>query len=1370
MLDKPMRGRAAVAELGDQLAVAAARNDLRPAELRTLLRTDSAVWVDRQGAIFYVDPGHADHEGHAATGATGARTPQAAAAPLAETFQLHSNPTASLTILLDFDGSYVGGTAWNSQTGVTPGTHPAWDPAGNGATFSDSEKQLVQEVWAMVAEDYAPFDVDVTTEDTGPAAIERSDSGDTVYGTRVLVTPSEDPFAKICNRECGGVAYLSVFDQVGSGFQPAWVFPQALGDDSKNIAEAASHEAGHNLGLDHDGTATTGYYTGHGIWAPIMGVGYDRPLVQWSAGSYSGANNPQDDLGILSGYLGARPDEATGSVATPASLPLGDAVIGTPGDVDTFVLGACAANAVVQVQPSALAPNLDVRATLVDADGVERASAAPVSGPGSRATASGLGASLTVPSGDGWVLTVEGVGQGSWSGGGYDDYGSLGAYTVSAPGCDGALAEGVPGEPDQVVGSAAGTDSLTLTWAPPASQGDGPVTGYIVSRSGSATTERVGADARSHTFTGLTPGTTYELSVRAVNATGSGRTTSVTVRTADPVPEAPSAPQDLLGQYNASTGEIEVYWTEPATTGTAPILGYDIYFDGGYVTRMPATSRGVALSMTGGFAEGEYVVGVAAASSAGVSPVSTVPVTVALPDQPANDDVADAALLSGPSGSTPGDNTYATREATDPAPPTSYTAGGYSVWFSWTPEQDGRVDMRTFGGAADRDTTLAAYTGQPGSLTQVAGADDTFGAHAGISFDAAAGTRYLVAVDGFAFPGGSGPFSLAWSQAVLQAPSAPTQVSAQPGDSQAIVSWAAAGANGSTVTGYRVTSSPGGVTRSVAGDTTTAIVGGLTNGTPYTFTVVATNAIGDSVASLPSAPVTPQPQDTAGPVVSDFDFTPKTVDITTGQKQVTVSVRLTDTTGAEAPVMIVGSDTTSQTLGFGQMTRTSGTAQDGVYQRTVTIPTTAAPGAWSVRLYPVSDTLGNDGPGFQDHPTKLTVTNTPQDTEAPVVSDFDFTPKTVDITTGQKQVTVSVRLTDATGAEAPVMIVGSDTTSQTLGFGQMTRTSGTAQDGVYLRTVTIPTTAAPGSWSVLLYPVSDTLGNDSPGFQTHPTKLTVTNTPATAPDAPARPDVSLDDRTATITWQPPADNGSPITGYTITGTNDAGTQTVDADTTQAVFTGLIRGQTYTFTVVATNAVGNSAPSPATDPVTPATPPSAPTDVSAIAGDRSAAVMWTASTSSIPLTGYTVTAAPGGATTTVAGDRTSAVLPGLVNGTAYTFTVVATNDVGDSPASTASSPVTPRAQIAPACTRAQADAANAASLVTSLTTQLKTAKKQLSTAKTQLRMAKNSGNKAKVKRATAKVKKATTKTKKLTAGLRTAQTSLTQAQTRVRQNC
>ncbi|MQA33308.1 S8 family serine peptidase [Modestobacter roseus] len=89
-----------------------------------------------------------------------------------------------------------------------------------------------------------------------------------------------------------------------------------------------------------------------------------------------------------------------------------------------------------------------------------------------------------------------------------------------------------------------------------------------------------------------------------------------------------------------------------------------------------------------------------------------------------------------------------------------------------------------------------------------------------------------------------------------------------------------------------------------------------------------------------------------------------------------------------------------------------------------------------------------------------------------------------------------------------------------------------------------------------------------------------------------------------------------------------------------------------------------------------TRPSAPTGVSAQAGTGRATVWWTpALPNGSAVTGYAVTAAPGGATVTTTG-ATNVVVPGLDNGTAYTFTVTATNDLGTSPASVASSPVTP----------------------------------------------------------------------------------------------
>jgi hypothetical protein len=90
-----------------------------------------------------------------------------------------------------------------------------------------------------------------------------------------------------------------------------------------------------------------------------------------------------------------------------------------------------------------------------------------------------------------------------------------------------------------------------------------------------------------------------------------------------------------------------------------------------------------------------------------------------------------------------------------------------------------------------------------------------------------------------------------------------------------------------------------------------------------------------------------------------------------------------------------------------------------------------------------------------------------------------------------------------------------------------------------------------------------------------------------------------------------------------------------------------------------------------------TVPGAPTNVTATAGRRSATVNWSASASNgCAITGYTVTASPGGSTITTGGTTTSATIKGLKAGVAYTFTVTATNCIGTSPPSAPSNSVTP----------------------------------------------------------------------------------------------
>jgi outer membrane protein OmpA-like peptidoglycan-associated protein len=89
-------------------------------------------------------------------------------------------------------------------------------------------------------------------------------------------------------------------------------------------------------------------------------------------------------------------------------------------------------------------------------------------------------------------------------------------------------------------------------------------------------------------------------------------------------------------------------------------------------------------------------------------------------------------------------------------------------------------------------------------------------------------------------------------------------------------------------------------------------------------------------------------------------------------------------------------------------------------------------------------------------------------------------------------------------------------------------------------------------------------------------------------------------------------------------------------------------------------------------------PGQPTSVAASVAGTTATISWTPPgfTGGIPLTGFTVTAQPGGNTCVVSsGSQTACTMPGLVKGTAYTFTVTATNGFLTSPASTASGSVT-----------------------------------------------------------------------------------------------
>jgi uncharacterized delta-60 repeat protein len=342
--------------------------------------------------------------------------------PLDQTFELHSLPGARHTIYLDFLGS---NRAWGRWNDGQPINTPIFDTDGDPSTFSNAERILIQRTWASMAEDFRPFEINVTTAPPLDGQLVKTDATDLEWGIRAI-------FGKPSNWDPGatGKAVLNSF--TANIETPAWIQTT-----SKHMAVFASHEVGHALGLNHDGRGSTEYYEGHGSgetsWGPLMGGALAGQISQWSDGNYPNATNREDDLLILStrNGFGYRVDDHADALssATPLvrlgrapGIQTSEGVIERNTDVDwfSFVLGEGAFE--FMVEPLLDFANLDVRLALYDGDEVLLGSANPVNQ---------LSASLTSTVSAGtYYLRVEGDGNPDPGSDGYDDYGSLGFYTV----------------------------------------------------------------------------------------------------------------------------------------------------------------------------------------------------------------------------------------------------------------------------------------------------------------------------------------------------------------------------------------------------------------------------------------------------------------------------------------------------------------------------------------------------------------------------------------------------------------------------------------------------------------------------------------------------------------------------------------------------------------------------------------------------------------------------------------------------------------------------------------------------------------------------------------------------------------------------
>jgi hypothetical protein len=210
-------------------------------------------------------------------------------------YGLNSFPEASSTIYLDFDGETVTSSLWIAYTGNKPFIC---------LPTTMTNAQMVK-VFNHVAEDFSPFNINVTTD----SAVFLSTSPGSRM--RVIFTPTSSWYGS-----SGGTAFIDSWRSIFWAAEefPCFVFTSILGNNDKRVAEAASHEVGHTLGLYHQSqyddacVFQTEYFAGRGSgdigWSPIMGNSYNRNLTTWHNGRSSLACSfLQDNLATITNPL-----------------------------------------------------------------------------------------------------------------------------------------------------------------------------------------------------------------------------------------------------------------------------------------------------------------------------------------------------------------------------------------------------------------------------------------------------------------------------------------------------------------------------------------------------------------------------------------------------------------------------------------------------------------------------------------------------------------------------------------------------------------------------------------------------------------------------------------------------------------------------------------------------------------------------------------------------------------------------------------------------------------------------------------------------------------------------------------------------------
>ncbi|NDI85202.1 fibronectin type III domain-containing protein [Undibacterium crateris] len=786
----------------------------------------------------------------------------------------------------------------------------------------------------------------------------------------------------------------------------------------------------------------------------------------------------------------------------------------------------------------------------------------------------------------------------------------------------------VPGAPAAPTATA-GSTTASVSFSAPASNGGAAITGYTVTVVETGATF-VGASSPI-SVTGLTNGTAYTFTVKATNSAGTG--TASTASTA----VTPKAAQTITFNNPGSQNFGTTPTLSASASSTLPVTFTS-------ATTGVCTVSGTTLTLV---TAGTCTINANQAGDAAFGAATQVQQTFAI-----------AAVV-------PGVPTAASATAGNTSATVTFTAPAFT------------------GGAAITGYTV---TVSPGGAT-FSGATSPINVTGLIN-----GTTYTFTVKA-TNSAGNGTASTATNAVTpLALPGAPTGVSATAGDTTASVSFSAPASNGgAAITGYTVTASPGGAT--ATGTSSPISVTGLTNGTAYTFTVTATNTAGTGTASTASTAVTPKTvpgapsgvSATAGDTTASVSFTAPASNggATITGYTVTVSPGGATFSGAASPINVSG--------------LTNGSAYTFTVTATNSSGTSLTSGASAAVTPKGNQTISFTNPGSQNFgstPTlsasassTLPVTFTSATTGVCTVSGTTLTLVTAGTCTieanqagnGSYNAAAQVQRTFAVAAVVPGAPTGATATvgntSASVAFTAPASNGGAAITGY---TVTVVETGATFSGAASPINVTGLTNGTAYTFTVKATNSAGTGAASSA-SAAVTPQV-----VQTITFNNPGSQNFGTTP-TLTASASSGLSVSFTSATPAVCT--ISGNTLNLVsagncTINANQAGNASYNAAaqvqqTFAIT-AVVAGAPTAVSATAGNAAATVTFTAPvfTGGAAITGYTVTVVETGATFTAAASPIN--VTGLTNGTAYTFTVKATNSAGSSSASAASGAITPKA--------------------------------------------------------------------------------------------